>query len=181
MKLNLPVPFYPLDEVASEWGYTTRELLAMAQKGELQIGSEMLAGEQCTVIYAEERARLEQLYGAAGRRRPVKAALRADARRSYEDVIASLLALSFGSDSAILKPYERTKELQQLAARIALPMTRSGRKYAAILASAGALLRDCGFIAEPEQQAETASPKATPVAETDAQIPAKTISAQQAM
>jgi hypothetical protein len=140
------VPWYTIAEVASDWGWSPENILAAATSGHFQLVRRTDFGMSLLTMAAEDRERFEAAHPEKTKPRE----LRADARQSYVELLAVVMADCYGNDPALLlKPYERAAALERLAAAAGIPLARGTKTLAEILGAAGEHLEKCGYAKRP--------------------------------
>lgn len=150
-------PFWTLEALAIRWSEPLDVVKARAEVGQLTLSMMEIDGEPRAGITADELRRVES--------EPANdEAMRADARRSYLEAVAILMAYAFGSDPGQLKSRTTEGELSQFAATAGIPLSRCARTYADILKRGAAILSACGYIKpetpQPQQQSANTAAKA---------------------
>ena len=149
MKRQLPKPpFYPLEDLASEWGCSLAMLRSHSAFGEgphrLLIEQRGRKGARIEGVTPSEKARFESL-GAGATRKPA-GGLAGTERTSLLALIGVLAAAWCGCDEAHEKhPYTLLASLEEFAARQAVPMVRGDDTNARLLREAFEVLRAHGY------------------------------------
>lgn len=144
----IPAPFWPLDDLATRWREPLDVVKGRAEVGQFNLSTMDIDGEPRAGITADELRRFES--------QPGDALMRADAKRSYLEAVAMLLAHSFGSDPAILRSHTTEKELERFADLAGIPLSRCTRTYVEIFKAGAAILRQCGYLKAESEQPQTA-------------------------
>lgn len=151
-----PAPFWTLEALAMRWNEPLDVVKGRAEVGQITLDTMEIDGEPRAGITAAELRRVET--------EPANDdTMRADARRSYQEAVAILMAYAFGSDPATLHSRTTENELSEFAATAGIPLSRCARTYADILKGGAAILLECGYIkpedARPHTEANNPKPR----------------------
>lgn len=167
-KPRLPIPWFPLAEVAQDFGCTVLNLVALADAGHIEILRQQVLGELLDVISAEDRAKLEAMLSADKPERErtehpgkVKSAL---------FLLGAGMAVWSGEDPALMQHhYEMRDFLESDFASKGIRMMRSRETDAELIAEAFKVLHESGLYQPPEQRERAEAIRQAIAAHPDAQ------------
>lgn len=138
-------PPWALPDLARKWNCSLEQIeLYAAYEGLQIIQVPVRGGREIDAVADEERLRF--------RPEAKPRDLRSDARQSYAEAVAILLAYAFGNDPATLDSYARESALAEYAAGVGLGLTRGPKTIALIFKEGAELLQQCGHIKPHERK-----------------------------
>lgn len=139
MALNLPAPlYYTLADLATEWKCHPDRIRTYAASGLLALSGVDVDGAMVPAIAHEEKARFEG--EAMGRERR----LDTRERKTLLNIIGALAFIAYRDD--VKAPYALTRQIEEEAATLGLPLEMGDDSLANKLKDSFALMREAGCI-----------------------------------